>query len=1593
MQWLAVLALLAIAAAGFIVAYMTSQTDTDETVVLANANTVLSDAVDSAFVVVDALRGTVQSAVLFVVSNLSTLLLAALVVGVALMVHYEEFRVLSLLDRFVRRIAYPAMRAGLWQVLHVVKFVYGTLVPLWNFWVVVTTQLTTGMYTIVAKCSARSFVASARLLAHSLVLFLQSFGTFVGDVFDKDWNVTDAVYTVQLAVVEQENVVACACRQLTPAAQLVMASAKPVALAQAVNALLNVFVTAVQEPVRVFTNSSFPDFKRTYAHVEDFLYYGGTYADHVLALSVQKFLAQLQVSLEVTFPDTFVFGVGAHLLTAWVRTLQWLQDIYINLQLPRPSKWTNTTFMVELLSVTPIFVELDFAVEAAADIVEWYLNAAVRAVQELVDLADPNAPTLLTDKDSRAVADVLRHGVKTLLGVPHLAADAATTILWRAVLMHEQTVGDAFKQFDGHWYVDNSCKARAARGENCSCALARRTYNPFGENPTLQADVFYNILKTLDALQHFGWGVVTPAAAAIKLPVQAVRVVLRGLVHFDEVLDGTFVNHYINGNGTAYTGQARCTTENHPGCEFNPTLPKSKAVCMYSYPDDLIAEDQDRVQAFYDSSDYWCNSLLLEFVLKEIQTLSDVVADVLTATDPTCRPYQLGSRNTNEGVVVTDENVLCAAAVAVRSLARLPLNLLRQLLAQLLDLLSGVSTTHFDTENRFKEAEQALFASVGTLAAPFPSPFKQVAAELAYAVASLPIVVVRGVYYAVLFAEDVVLSTDVDWDKHVTTCVGCVSPLARIPDGGVGFLYVELRLAYVYVVKVLKALQHLQHEFFGAFIDIANIVLETLSAPVVEWLQLLFKVGADILKFFATGHIAGNEFFDNLVHIFTKSMTLLTRVSMRILGAILNMLGPLGTFLNTFVTVVCTSLYSVLCSITCASSIFGGGCDKTFCDTGACLTSSDLGAGTHPFEHVPHDIFQLGWDGDSKCDRLVHAYKDYVWGDMRPLEHIELRECAEQRYIAEELSAQVGVHLPPDMIYNWKRKFEMAFHGSLGAMLYAQHLMGEPTAYFQHQWQRWGVPDYWLEIFQRTHAHVQHLQFPTALVVDALQGEEGSPSDVFLTLVRATNHTLVHAQQRLRTQPAFEWNLTLPEYTLGATRLVHTLDYAWDIQTDIDTVGPTECALLDNTVNMFQQQVERTAHYYADVYTNVTLPHFLQYLEYDDPWIDDFEQTMWNAARNVTLPSFYDLPPPPDTLDTLDNAYVGASCQPHSDDVFAYTAELLECFVTGTGDEHLPYVQHNLEYLLKYQFRTCKVEQITCDDISAQVDRMGEAVVACLWTTLALVGMQYMFAFPIGVFTFVIVGVYAMIFATHVWNYTLFCIPNLPTCLMDDVFAFTERYLIPQCGCQYFPALANTTCAAPGCYFVSQTTGWETCETRLATLYNGDHFNILWAPFTLVREHAPDLLDAVQYFPPLYQSDTFTAWMEFKHKPLTPVERDCLQLHAMDLVIVFASALAALFFTSTVGAAAIKLCLIPFKMIPSVCTLAYSMLVSLDQQTMGDPVPQNTPAAPAAPETPKAPTSPASPKALAAADPLEALTLRRRGVREWKNIDVSKIKF
>ena len=57
----------------------------------------------------------------------------------------------------------------------------------------------------------------------------------------------------------------------------------------------------------------------------------------------------------------------------------------------------------------------------------------------------------------------------------------------------------------------------------------------------------------------------------------------------------------------------------------------------------------------------------------------------------------------------------------------------------------------------------------------------------------------------------------------------------------------------------------------------------------------------------------------------------------------------------------------------------------------------------------------VDWDGTSRCDQMVHRYKDYTWNQLRPLEQIEIVECLELRAIGEQIRNRTELPIPKDI--------------------------------------------------------------------------------------------------------------------------------------------------------------------------------------------------------------------------------------------------------------------------------------------------------------------------------------------------------------------------------------------------------------------------------------------------------------------------------------------------------------------------------------------------------------------------------------------------
>jgi len=1513
-------------------------------------------------------------------------------VSLGLLVHEGPTTLLEALDSLWRSIVYPAMKVGVLNTLMVFKFAYGTFAPLYNMFVVVTSQARSGTLGLAGKCSVGNLVGGAKLGTAGFVGFLTATTRWAnpltpGTIVERELNITEPIWNLQQAISLQSDTAKCMCEALSEPWEVLFQTTKSPSFARGVNAGVNAALSVFQQGVGVMPPYMLvPDFYRTFKYSKDVFTHFGQWMDDVVVKSTELILNK-----PLNAPKPFVFGTTAHLPKAAIELVN--MGVSTVAHIVVPSKLNNATYMMRVTSLKYAFQEMDHAVDGTGHLVTWLMNTVSRSLSE-IRVPDGTTVEILTDQQSRAAGDVVRWSGRALLGLPNVATGLLNELAWKSFFTNEQNIVKTVQAYDGKWGEAFSLKGR----------------------PTLNKHVFYPVERTMDALFEFIPSIFTPLKSVLRVPVQVLRIGVRTLLAGDQIVAGEFFDRPLDCNyglesscGKKYTGAAACGASGGD-CECNPATDMGNCQCMFTYPDDVMP---NAMPSFFANSDKWCNSLLYEFVFKEIDDLQRGVVNMLNKIrTEQCPASEVEFPETCPSKTVTSNTkTLCALTTTLTRVTRLPLNIYRQVYATLMTSMFGYVQRHFTVDSRLCEFGNIMYGGLGM----FPLPYKEKMMNAAYALLRFSPEVIRSQQYVGDFVGDIT-KDHIDWEKRMEgiPCKGCkpVRMTANSEFTGklLKLIVVELQVFFGYLITLFDTLGELfdsVEDGYGIFFRGIEAMLvatkNALSQPLIDFLGMLLRLSVDFLDFLGSGNI-GSGMLDRVVKLFLKFTDLIANVATRILAGFLKMLGPFGQFLTTVVTSFCQTLQV-------AFKFF-----NVKIDLSACSSLDDLGA--EPVHHsMMPDIFNMGWNGTSECDYMVHAYKHYKWGDLRPVEQIMIEKCVEYRAVAVKFGQMVGVDLPVDMIYNWQRKFEMMYHGLMGAFIYYKH---KSASHMMEEWRRHDIPKYWIPIFSKTVAAVSEISV-TDLVHEIHNGMGNEPEigvlvnvfDKTLHLASGvrkiwTEHNMTHSWKAPANMTYVFGSGSSGSWEIPTWKTTSNPQYAWGLNT---STGGT-CPLLSNFVETLEEQSKVTMDYYTDVYAPITVPHFVNWLEGRDPWVNDFMGVMEERIDKaldkfkkqffihngqILLPSGYvsfdvafeswdgwepgigfptiglptldnfdfrpdgtiwiNLPDPIQfsSLGDLKNPFdfnpdlntQGFSSNPRYSDpslleinecdfgdvvgdvVFpANITQAFKCFITADGNTKVPYFGRNLKYLVDYQFNTCTMAQITCNDSTGKrLVRLLDSLWYCFIAILVCTGLQVLTGIPTMMFI-PILPVFALIILTNTWNWTLSCSPNVPLCFADDLYAFVETYLIPNCFCSYFPALSDK-CYDGFCHFISDSTKFASC-TQI------EEFGYLWVPFFYAKNYIPDTLKWVHYV--LYRNTALTAWMATLDLPVTQLEKDCAQLHVLDLSYPVAALLVGVFVVPRALGLLVRLALASMNLVLSLLSLLYSACLSLDRSTMAEPV-------------------------------------------------------
>jgi hypothetical protein len=1446
--------------------------------------------------------------------------------SIGLLVHQNPILLLETLDKMWRSVVYPFVQVGMLNVLMVFRFVFGTFAPLYNLVIVINAQIRTASLTLAGKCSIGNIKTSTRFITKAIVSFLTVTSSFMVNP-STEYNITQPIWELQQAVHIQSETAQCMCLSLSQPFEVLFGLTKSPSLARGINAGFNTGVSLLQTTVVSALNPmQAPDFFETFNFMKKTSDHFGEWMDGVLIDS-----SKIMLDTDVEFPQEFVFLTASHLVKSVVE----VANVAVGTTAHIVWRTKEIDTMIRVTSLQYAFEEMDFFVDGTGTIVTWVLNNVLTVIDQVC--TDTGANCLdLSSEQSVAAGDLVRWSGRSLLGVPYVATNLINELMWK---WNDKTAEEILKMLQDH---DGKWGAKFDR---------RVVFgNLIGESkkPSLNRNVFDPLERLIDAFMVFVPKDIKPLKAIPRSALQLLRIAIRVILSGNHIIEGTFSKHPINhdygtdektnGVRTRADGQ-ECTLTKGQDCE-----------CMFVFPDDNIRTEED-LQKFYGRSDSWCNSLLYEFVFKELDDLLQGLTNMIKLLTPSVCTTRITWQGepTCETIDAYDDPI-CAVSDVLSKASRVPLNLIRHMYAIIITEFFDVDEVHFHYENRLCDFSQLLYKALSVL--PFTE--KQLYVDAAYSLLRALVESQRAVVYFVDFLS----GESQQWDEILTEvpCNGCQSKTVG-SQGFVTFVMVELHLFFSYFVTLFDtfAVMFDDQTFQSVFMALAEttrLIKKAVSQELIETFALVVQTTIDLFLMLFSG-APSPTFVTNIGKLLEKFVSImLTHVPTIILDLFFKMLGPVGAVLKDFLNELKEGSEFI-------QQLFG----------------ASVGSDT-----TMMDIYDIGWHGTSQCDTMIHAYRHYTLGDMRPLEHLTVLQCVEHRELAVKLGEVIGIELPHDMFYNWQRKFEMLYSGTSAGIVYYKHHSSKQLV---QEWKNRQLHNYWLQIFAGTGKLLRRISLRD--FVDGMYHSLGYKPQIatFINVVDDTldtigqirdawtYHNVSHSWKSFHSLKNVTYTLGASAYQLHNYVVVDVVQspsqYAWGLNSD----PGGDCALVNNFNKTVREQLQIVQDYYTDDYLDM-VDEFIAWFQGRDPWVTDllqefkknlvFDGKIWTPEglldpkvdmeklQKYFTTNFegYD----PDTFDpstlvfkpgfTFSGVELGgdAPTNPRYDEptlslsgdcqfVTDFPRDVVKafgCFVTETGKGKIPYFGHNLRYVLDYQFQECKVSRIRCDKAERvpRLSRMVDAFWYCFLTILiamavqTLLGVSVMMYIPLPI-------VFFFIFATHVWNWTYTCAPNVPICLADDIYYFVEKFLVPDCFCTYFPSLAVN--CMDGCNFVSDSTTFTNCTQE-------DHFGYMWVSFFYAKRYIPGLLDILGNV--VYENH-FQSLLPLVSEPNTQRDLDCAQLHVLDLSYPLLGTLVLLYALPKIFVLVLRLSTVLLNLVLAVANLIYSMFLSLDETTIRAP--------------------------------------------------------
>lgn len=757
-------------------------------------------------------------------------------------------------------------------------------------------------------------------------------------------------------------------------------------------------------------------------------------------------------------------------------------------------------------------------------------------------------------------------------------------------------------------------------------------------------------------------------------------------------VDFVCYDKFVNGALENVTSEEVCKRSMTSGTWTGPIDPLNQCQCIRNFPDDVMEYVQSAftnpVMERLHSPDvalHWCNTYWMEWILYYISKYAGVVEAALGVFHPAYSPAEDGTNEFCEELSYTvfDTKMLryplwkfnddkdlfdklqltyttdscslygttdfvCSSGLALRSTVDLLVNEVRALVMsanKMLDFdFTGIKLTFSE---RLCDLSRSLAAVSSILPAILPdkyvdTAFQQGISQLIYSWLSMPVAFLDAANYLIAFVGDLITGK-LDFSK------GVAGPVFKLVFGMVNIGVDWVRQIIHGLGNSLNGIEHGAGDSLFVADDILVIVQRyLLNEAAAEFIGLITKVAFEFIEMLTSGDVAGGvgNFFTDLFNILQKGFAILLQQAAKVMDMALDALGAAGSFIRNFAGSACSLIQS-------AVRIFDSDADLGC--VGGLRRRHLFSAGTDESgfqDSVMHIKNTFAWNGTSECDLFMHAYADYKFDDMRPLEHIKLFECVEDRVTMIELSKQYNITLPEDLLYNWRRKWSLGKQFATASIIFLEHKIGRiTTTEMINQFKSSGVRyDEWLPLVNRLKTYMARMasvrgvhgaieavvrEFdPHIHTADTVVGhiyriydiskragaeiykhstKRGFARKLHRTL-RATRNNLPDGIDII---PAFPRHLShgyhayknrmRPPKSLSKTYARRIILKAAGVVSDITPCDERpnarvciNCVVVDNLLNSVIDNGVAMSNYYQYVYGPVTIPSFVAYWEDED---------------------------------------------------------------------------------------------------------------------------------------------------------------------------------------------------------------------------------------------------------------------------------------------------------------------------------------------------------------------------------------------------------